>query len=136
MAALLTALAILTFPIRVIWFLALAACLVVVAPVFLMLACFVGFWIVLAISYVFLPSDWTLTLWQSASDLYDQSAWFKAATITSWTLLCLPILAVWPGRPPTKSQRDLDDEAYTAALFTRQQDECRAKFKKSFGHLD
>lgn len=136
MAALRTALAILTFPIRVIWFLALAACLVVVAPVFLMLTCFVGFWIVLAISYVFLPSDWTLTLWQSASDLYDQSAWFKAATITSWTLLCLPILAVWPGRPPTKSQRDLDDEAYTAALFTRQQDECRAKMKKSFGHLD
>ncbi len=136
MAALRTALAILMFPIRVIWFLARVAFLVVVAPVFLMLACFVGFWIILAISYVFLPSDWTLMLWQSASDIYDQSAWFKAATITSWTLLCLPILAVWRGRPPKKSQRDLDDEAYTAALFARQQDESRAKFMVSFGHLN
>lgn len=136
MAALRTTLAILAFPIRVIWFLARVVCLLVVAPVIAMLACFVGFWIVLAISYVFLPSDWTLMLWQSASNLYAQSAWFKAATITSWTLLCLPILAVWPGPPPTKSQRDLDDEAYTAALFARQQDESRAKFKKSFGRLN
>ncbi|GGG16938.1 hypothetical protein GCM10010924_52480 [Rhizobium wenxiniae] len=135
MAALSTALKIAKFMIRAVWFLILLAYLAVVAPFFLMPACFITFWGVLAFSYAFLPPEWTLALWQSASDLYAHSPLFKAATIMSFTLLCLPILAGWPGSPPVKSQRELDEEVQMSVMLSRQQNERRAKVSGPLGDL-
>ncbi len=135
MAALCTALKIARFTMRAVWFVILLAYLAVVAPSFLMPACFITFWGVLAFSYAFLPSEWSLALWQSASDLYDHSSLFKAATITSFTLLCLPILAVWPASPLVKSQRELDEEVQMSVMFSRQQNERRAKVREPLGDL-
>ena len=133
MAAFRTAFKILQFPFRAIWVLTQIAFLLVVAPICLMVGCFVAFWVGMAFSYVFLPADWTLTLWQSASDLYARSALFKAATIASFTLLCLPILAVWPGKPPETTTRELQEEA-NMAIAARQQEESRKRFRKSMSN--
>ncbi len=136
MSALRTALNITSFALRAVWYLILLGYLAVMATIYLMRVSFVAFWVVLALSYAFLPSAWTLMFWQSAYDVYTHSALFKAATLTSFGLLCLPILAVWPGPPPTKTQRELIDEAHMSAVFSQQLEKRRAKFKGPPGELD
>ncbi|MGP4727202.1 hypothetical protein ACSV5S_21260 [Agrobacterium deltaense] len=89
-----------TFPFRVARFLILIANFLLVMAVCSFLAAFAGYAIALAVSYVLLPTEWTQALWQWAADLYDRYFWFKAATITFFLVLVLPILRFWPGRDP------------------------------------
>lgn len=88
------------FPFRVAWFLVLTANFLLLTAVCLFLAAFASYAIALVFSYVFLPTEWTQALWQWAADLYDRYFWFKAATITFFLVLVLPILRFWPGRDP------------------------------------
>ena len=48
---------------------------------------------------------------------------------------CLPILAVWPASPLVKSQRELDEEVQMSVMFSRQQNERRAKVREPLGDL-
>ncbi|WJH38552.1 hypothetical protein N7E02_03860 (plasmid) [Aliirhizobium terrae] len=120
MAAFRTAFMFVRFSFRSICVLTQIALLLVVAPIYLLVSCF-------------LPADWTLSLWQSASDLYAHSELFKAATIASATLLCLPILGVWPGKPPEKTTTERLEEA-DMAIAARRQDESLAKLRNSMAN--
>jgi hypothetical protein len=130
MAAFRTAFKIALVLFRVFCVLIQIAFLLVVAPVYLMVACFVAFWVGLTLSYVFLPAAWTLALWQSASKLYAHSALFKAATIASFAVLCMPLLTISSAALPEKTRRELDEEA-DMAIAARQQCERRAKLRNS-----
>ncbi|MDR6820381.1 hypothetical protein J2X76_005578 [Neorhizobium sp. 2083] len=88
------------FPFQAARFLILIANFLLVAAACLLVAAFVGYAIALTCSYAFLPAEWTKALWQWAADLYDRSSWFKAATMTFFVLLFLPLLGFWPGRDP------------------------------------
>ncbi len=95
-----TAIRIVIFPLRALWFLILSANFLVVSAACVLIAAFVAYALALTISYFFFPVEWTQALWQWAADLYGQSHWFKAATIVFFVLLFLPILKLWPGRDP------------------------------------
>lgn len=120
-----------TFPFRAVWFLILIANFLVASAVCALLAAFIAYGLALTVSYLFLPTEWTRTLWQSAADLYAQFHWFKAATITFFALLLLPILKLWPGRDP---QEDAGREREATRLnddliAARQQEQLRAKLR-------
>lgn len=89
-----------TVPFRAVLLLLQIACFLLVSAACILVATFIGYWIVLIFSYAFLPLETTENLWQWAADLYARSQWFKAATITSFLLLVLPILRFWPARDP------------------------------------
>ncbi len=89
-----------TVPFRALLLLLQIACFLLLSAACILVAAFVGYLIVLTFSYAFLPLETTENLWQWAADLYAQSPWFKAATITSFLLLVLPILRFWPARDP------------------------------------
>lgn len=125
------ALTVFTLPFRAVWLLIRIACFSLVSAACILVAAFVGYWVVLTFSYAFLPLETTENLWQWASDLYERSAWFKAATITAFLLLILPILRFWPVRDPlTEALRERDimriNEGVIAA---RRQDEALAKLR-------
>lgn len=118
------ALRILFFPVRAVWFLILLVNFLVVSAACLLVAAFVGYAIALTISYAFLPTEWTQALWQWAAELYDQSPWFKAATIAAFVLLLLPILALWPGKDPRDdAARKREIDMINDHLAARQQRE-------------
>ncbi|OWK25206.1 hypothetical protein AJ87_13040 [Rhizobium yanglingense] len=120
-----------TFPFRAVWLLILIANFLVVSAASLLFAAFIAFGLALTVSYLFLPMEWTQVLWQGAADLYAQSNWFKAATITFFVLLLLPILKLWPGRDPeadaarAKEATRLNDDLIAA----RQQEQLRMKLR-------
>ncbi|MBY4632738.1 hypothetical protein [Rhizobium croatiense] len=93
-----TAIRIVTFPLRAVWFLILSANFLVVSAACVLIAAFVAYALALTISYLLFPTEWTRALWEWAASLYAQSAWFKGATITFFVLLLVPILKLWPGR--------------------------------------
>jgi hypothetical protein len=92
-----TAIRIVTFPFRALWFLILSINFLIVSAACVLIAAFVAYALALTISYLFFPAEWTRGLWEWAASLYAQSAWFKGATITFFVLLLLPILTLWPG---------------------------------------
>lgn len=120
-----------TFPVRAAWLLLQIACFLLVSMACILVAAFVGYWIVLTFSYAFLPPETTGSVWQWASDLYAESAWFRAGTITSFLLLVLPILRFWPGRDPvSEAARTLETMRLNEGLIAaRQQEEARAKLR-------
>lgn len=89
-----------TGPFRAVLLLLQIVCFLLVSAACILVAAFVGYWTMLTFSYAFLPLETTENLWQWATDLYARSRWFKAATITSFLLLVLPILRIWPARDP------------------------------------
>lgn len=93
-----TAIRIVTFPFKALWFLILSANFLVISAACVLIAAFVAYACALTISYLFFPAEWTRGLWEWAASLWAQSAWFKGATITFFVLLLLPILKLWPGR--------------------------------------
>lgn len=93
-----TAIRIVIFPFRTLWFLILSANFLVVSAACVLIAAFVAYALALTISYLLFPVEWTRALWEWAASLYAQSAWFKGATITFLVLLLLPVLKLWPGR--------------------------------------
>lgn len=120
-----------TLPFRAVWLLLQIACILLVSAACILVAAFVGYGIVLTFSYAFLPLETTESLWQWAADLYARSAWFKAATITSFLLLVLPILRFWPGRDPiSEGAREREMMRLNEGVISaRQQDEARAKLR-------
>jgi hypothetical protein len=92
-----TAIRIVTFPFRALWFLILSINFLIVSAACVLIAAFVAYALALTISYLFFPAEWTRGLWEWAASLYAQSAWFKGATITFFVLLLLPILTLWLG---------------------------------------
>jgi hypothetical protein len=131
MSAFRQALKVVVFPFRAAWFVVLSANFIIVSVVGLFFASFVAYGVALVFSYAFLPAEWTQALWQWASDLYAHSSWFKAATITFFALLFLPILRYWPGRDPVADgtrEREMTrlNEDLIAA---RRQEELRAKLR-------
>ncbi|NTA14028.1 hypothetical protein G6M05_26920 [Agrobacterium tumefaciens] len=125
------AITVFTLPFRAVWLLIQIACFLLVSAACILVAAFVGYWVVLTFSYAFLPLEATENIWQWALDLYERSAWFKAATITAFLLLILPILRFWPVRDPlTEALRERDiiriNEGVIAA---RRQDEALAKLR-------
>jgi hypothetical protein len=125
------AIRVVTFPLRAVWFLILIANFLVVAAFCVLFAAFIAYALTLTISYLFLPMEWTRALWQWAADFYAQSHWAKAATITFFMLLLLPILKLWPGedrQADAARERDatrLNDDLIAA----RQQEQLRAKLR-------
>lgn len=117
--------------IRAVWFLILIANFLVVSAACLLFVAFIAYGLALTVSYLFLPTEWTQALWQGTADLYAQSNWFKAATITFFVLLLLPILKLWPGRDPEadaareREATRLNDDLIVA----RQQDQLRAELR-------
>lgn len=120
-----------TVPIRIVWLSLQIACFLLVSAACILVAAFLGYWIALTFSYAFLSLETTENIWQWASDLYDRSAWFKAATITSFLLLVLPILRFWPGRDPiSEAARERELMRLNEGLIAaRQQEEARAKLR-------
>lgn len=120
-----------TFPFRAAWFLILIANFLVVSAACVLFAAFIAYALALTISYLFLPMEWTRAVWQWAADLYAQSNWFKAATITFFVILLLPILKLWPGRDPNadapreREATRLNDDLIAA----RQQEQLRTKLR-------
>ncbi|NKL24663.1 MULTISPECIES: hypothetical protein [Rhizobium] len=131
MAAARKALKVVVFPFRAAWLLILIVNFLAVSAVCLLVASFVAYGIVLAISYAFLPAESTQALWQWPVDLYAQSSWFKAAAVAFFTLLFLPILRFWPARDPVADaarEREinrLNDDLIAA----RQQEQRRARLR-------
>ncbi|QPB24277.1 hypothetical protein [Rhizobium sp. 007] len=129
MSAYRNAVRIATFPFWAVWILVLIANFLLVSAVCAVFAAFIAYALALTISYAFLPAAWTQALWQWAADLYAQSIWFKAATITCFVFLFLPILRFWPARDPQTDaarQREatrLNDDLIAAS----QQEHLRAK---------
>ncbi|MGO7185812.1 hypothetical protein ACCT14_31585 [Rhizobium brockwellii] len=125
------ALRVIVFPFRVAWLLVLIANCLAVSAASLFFASFVAYGIALAISYAFLPAEWTQALWQWAADLYALSSWFKAATIAFFTVLFSAILRFWPARDPVGDaarEREitrLNDDLIAA----RRQEQLRAKLR-------
>ena len=93
-----TAIRIVIFPFRALWFLILGVNFLIISAACVSIAAFVAYALTLTISYLFFPAELTRGLWEWAANLYAQSAWFKGATITFFVLLLLPILTLWPGR--------------------------------------
>ncbi|KNY31263.1 hypothetical protein FLX27_23270 [Agrobacterium tumefaciens] len=125
------ALTVFTLPFRAVWLLIQIACFLLVSAACILVAAFVGYWVVLTLSYAFLPLETTENIWQWASDLYEQSVWFKAATIVAYLLLILPILRFWPGEDSIveaarKREMMRLNEGVIAA---RRQDEALAKLR-------
>ncbi|MCR6727702.1 hypothetical protein [Agrobacterium fabrum] len=120
-----------TLPFRAVWLMFQIVCFLLVSAACILVAAFVGYWIVLTFSYALLPLEMTDNLWQWAADLYARSAWFKAATITSFLLLVLPILRFWPGRDPiSEATRERAMMRLNEGLIAaRQQEEARAKLR-------
>lgn len=125
------ALRLLTFPFRAAWVLILIANFLVLSAVCVLFAAFIAYALALTISYVFLPTEWTQALWQWGADLYAQSSWFKAATITFFVLLLLPILRFWPMRDPqADAAREREAMRLNEDLIAaRQQEQLRAKLR-------
>jgi hypothetical protein len=120
-----------TLPFRAVWLMFQIACFLLVSAACILVAAFVGYWIVLTFSYAFLPLETTDNLWQWATDLYARSPWFKAAKITSFLLLVLPVLRFWPGRD-TMSEAARERELMRlneGLIAARQQEEARAKLR-------
>lgn len=120
-----------TVPIRIVWLSLQIACFLLVSAACLLVAAFVGYWIMLTFSYAFLAAETTANIWQWAADHYARSAWFKAATITSFLLLVLPILRFWPGRDPiSEAARERELMLLNAGhIAAQQQEEARAKLR-------
>lgn len=97
----------------------------------LLFASFVAYGVAMVFSYAFLPTEWTQALWQWATDLYAHSSWFKAATITFFALMVLPILRFWPGRDPVAdATREREMTRLNEDLIAaRRQEELRAKLR-------
>jgi len=118
-------------PFRAAWFVVLSANFIVLFALGLFLTSFVAFGVALVFSYAFLPTEWTRALWQWAADLYAHSSWFKAATITFFAMMFLPILRYWPGRDPVadgtreRKMTRLNEDLIAA----RRQEELRAKLR-------
>ncbi len=131
MAGFKTALKIAILPFRAIWFVVLVGNFLVVATVCLMRGCFIAYGVLLAFSYALLPAEWTHAIWRAAARLYVESGWFKSAVITSFTLCCLPILKVWPGKPPGEtSEREREImRLHVVTIAARQQDERLARVR-------
>lgn len=126
-----TAIRIVTFPFRTLWFLILSANFLVVSAACILIAAFVAYGLALTISYFFLPAEWTRGLWEWAASLYAHSAWFKGATITFFVLLLLPILKLWPGRD-LKADTDREREAMRInddLVAARQRTQAQAKLR-------
>ncbi|MBB3649194.1 hypothetical protein FHX14_005428 [Rhizobium sp. BK619] len=131
MSAARKALRVVVFPFRAAWFLMLIANFLAVSGVCLLVAAFVAYGIALAFSYAFMPAEWTHALWQWAVDLYAQSSWFRAATITFFTLLFSTILRFWPARDPmADAAREREITRQNDDLIAaRQQDKLRARLR-------
>lgn len=131
MSALRQSLKVVAFPLRAAWFLVLSANIIIVSAVGLFLGSFVAYGVALVFSYAFLPAEWTQALWQWAADLYARSPWFKAATITFFALVLLPILRFWPARDPVAdAPREREMTRLNEDLIAaRQQEELRAKIR-------
>lgn len=126
-----TAIRIVTFPFRTLWFLILSANFLVVSTACVLIAAFVAYALVLTISYLFLPAEWTRELWEWAASLYAKSAWFKGATIIFFVLLLLPILKLWPGRD-LKADTEREREAMRInddLIAARQRAQAQAKLR-------
>jgi hypothetical protein len=100
MSALMKAIRVLILPIRIAWTGIQFAYVIISSAVCLLVASFVVYWAVLTISYILLPEEWTEAMWIWGSSLYAEHHWIKVGTIAAFTLLVLPILAVWPGKDP------------------------------------
>ncbi len=120
-----------TLPIRAMWLLLQITCLLLFSAACVLVAAFVGYWIVLTFSYAFLPTETTESVWRWAADFYARSAWFKTGTITSFLLLLLPILRFWPGRDPiSEAARQREAMRLNEGLIAaRQQEEARTKLR-------
>lgn len=119
---------IVTFPFRAAWILVLIANFLLVSAVRAVFAAFIAYALALTISYAFLPAAWTQALWQWAADLYGQSSWFRATTITFFLLLLLPILKFWPGKDPqADAAREREARLNDDLIAARQQAQLRAK---------
>jgi hypothetical protein len=114
-----------------VWFLILIANFLVVSAFCVLFAAFIAYALELTISYLVLPTEWTRALWDWAANLYLQSNWFKAAIITLFLLLLLPILKLWPGRDPQVDEaRDRESTRLNDDLIAaRQQEQLRAKLR-------
>ena len=77
----------------------------------ILVAALIAYAILLSFSYLFLPLGWTEALWLWASELYEQSASFKAAMITAFILLLLPLLGLCTGSDSktTSREREVED---------------------------
>lgn len=126
-----TAIRIVTFPFRTLWFLILSANFLVVSTACVLIAAFVAYALVLTISYLFFPAEWTRGLWEWVASLYAQSSWFKGATITFFVLLLLPVLKLWPGRDlKTDTAREREATRINDDLIAaRQRTQAQAKFR-------
>ncbi|MGP4693818.1 hypothetical protein [Agrobacterium cavarae] len=126
-----TAIRIVTFPFRVLWFVILSANFLVVSAACVLIAVFVVYALALTISYLFFPAEWTRGLWEWVASLYAHSAWFKGVTITFFVLLLLPILKLWPGRDlkaDTAREREamrINDDLIAARRRTQDQAKLR-----------
>lgn len=118
-----------TLPFRVVRLLLEITGFLLFSAACILVAAFVGYWIVLTFSYAFLPIELTESVWRWAADFYARSAWFKTGTITSFLLLILPILRFWPGRDPTsEAARQREAMRLNEALIAaRQQEEARTE---------
>lgn len=126
-----TAIRIVTFPFKALWFLILSANFLVISAACVLIAAFVAYAFALTISYLLFPAEWTRGLWEWAVSLYAQSAWFKGATITFFVLLLLPILKLWPGRD-LKADTDRELEAMRInddLIAARQRTQAQAKLR-------
>jgi hypothetical protein len=125
------ALTVFTLPFRAVWLLIQIACFLLVSAACILVAAFVGYWVVLTFSYAFLPLETTENIWAWASNLYDRLAWFKAATIAAFLLLILPILRFWPGGDPiVEALRERDMRRFQEGVVAaRLQEEVRAKLR-------
>ncbi|MGR9221338.1 hypothetical protein [Rhizobium leguminosarum] len=126
-----TAIRIVTFPFRALWFLILSANFLVVSAACILIAAFVGYALALTVSYLFFPAEWTRGLWEWAVNLYAQSALFKGATITFFVLLLLPILKLWPGKD-LKADKGREREAMRInddLIAARQRTQAQAKLR-------
>ncbi|WP_245510456.1 hypothetical protein [Rhizobium leguminosarum] len=125
------ALRVIVLPFRAACFLMLIANFLVLSAVSLFFASFVAYGVALAISYAFLPTEWTQALWQWAADFYAQSSWFKAAIIAFFTLLFSAILRFWPARDPVAdAAREREIARLNDDLIAAQrQEQLRAKLR-------
>jgi hypothetical protein len=120
MSALMKAIRFLILPFRIAWTGFLIAYVIIGTAVFLLVGSFVAYWVVLTLSYIFLPEAWTEAMWVWGSSLYAEHLWIKVGTITAFTLLLLPIFAALPGRDPLeealheKKMQELNDNLIAA----------------------
>ncbi|AGS25138.1 hypothetical protein REMIM1_PE00046 (plasmid) [Rhizobium etli bv. mimosae str. Mim1] len=126
-----TAVRIVTFPFRALWFVILSINFLIISAACVLVAAFVAYALALTISYLLFPAEWTRGLWEWAASLYAQSPWFKGATITFFVLLLLPILKLWPGRD-LKEETAREREAMRInddLIAARQRTQAQAKLR-------